>query len=120
VRTPDLRVTAVTATKTGATQLQVSWTVTNEGTAVARATWQDGSWISTSQNPGGTFAGDTDRGVDLAPGASYTVNKTVSVAGLAAGTYYAVVAADRLGNVYEGGADSDNVLASAPITVPLP
>jgi hypothetical protein len=118
IRTPDLRVTAVSATKGAGGGLSIEWTVTNEGTAVAKATWQDGVWVNTGQTAGGTFHDDTARTTDLAPGASYTVTKAVTLSGLAAGTYYAVVRTDRLGAVYEGGEESDNEAASASFTVP--
>ncbi len=62
--------------------------------------------------------GDTDRGTDLAPGASYTASKTVNVSGIAAGTYYVVVAADRGNAVYEASEESDNTLATTAITLP--
>ncbi len=118
VRAPNLRPTAISATKRGSL-VEITWTVTNGGTAPARASWQDGVWISTGQVPGGTFTGDTDRGTDLAPGASYTASKVVNVAAIPAGTYYLVVAVDRGNAVYEGNAESDNTLASST-TVTLP
>ena len=47
--------------------LEVSWTVTNEGGTLARASWFDGLWLNTSQTPGGTFFDDTERLGDWLP-----------------------------------------------------
>ena len=108
VRTPDLRPKEITvdpAVVDAGGKLEVSWTVTNEGGTLARASWFDGLWLNTGQTPGGTFFDDTERPSDLAAGASYTVSRTITVPNLSPGTYYLIVGVDRLAHVYEGGAD---------------
>lgn len=117
---PDLRSTAVGIDANPVDpgqQVTISWTIANQGGAAATAPWVDGLWLSTVQAPGGTFVGDQPRATNLAAGASYDGSITFTIPNLPAGTYYLVILTDRQNQVYEGNAEGDAQLVSAPITV---
>jgi subtilase family serine protease len=117
----DLAATAATApttAKAGDTP-SVSWTVRNNGTDQASATWSDyvylstdnqydfsDSYVSSFYNPGGGA---------LAGGASYVANQTITLPGVSAGDYYLLFVAD--GSHSQAETDENNNVFAVPITL---
>jgi Ca2+-binding RTX toxin-like protein len=110
----DLVVTAATAptSATSAGSIQVSWTVTNQGSGAAESDWNDQIWLSLDQV---LDAGDiyldyrtADVETPLATGASYTSTQTIVLpANIAAGNYYLLFYADG-DKDYQSESDSTN------------
>ncbi len=125
VHSPDLavaRVEAPEAAEFGAA-LQVSWTVTNAGTAVASALWQDRVYLSSASNnlSGATLLATLSSPGGLDVGDSYTRTQAVTLPlnnVLLAGNYYLVVRAEAVGNVAES--NEGNNLNSRALTLTLP
>lgn len=124
---PDLSVAMATlssATATTGSLVNVTWSVSNSGDAVAVAPWQDGVYLSSHA----TFDLSTAQlratythASDLAQATSYPAAQVRSVVmPPSAGTYWIFVATDRLGDVEEGSAESNNVTLAGSVTVTNP
>jgi subtilase family serine protease len=119
IHTPDLVPTGIDApaTAVGGTQITVTFTVANQGTAAADPNWNDQLWLSTDQALGGdTLLTNSARTTGLSAGASYDTVKMPTLPDVTPGAYFLLVVTDSVAQVYEGGADANNVLA-VPITV---
>ncbi len=121
--TPDLAVTAVgipAATVPGV-PTTVTFTVTNQGQAIARGPWTDqlvllyGAGFASSAS-----LGTVARSFDLAPGASYTVSATVTLPSLPDGPVEVAATTDAGMQVNEGGRTSNNTLDSAAFATTHP
>ncbi len=110
VSLPDLVVTSVlpsTFLVHFGDTLNLTWTVSNDGTAAATGPWTDDVFLSTTPTLAGaiylgSYTAEASR--TLAPIASYNGQATVTLpvnAMLTAGTYYVVVQADAAGAVNE-------------------
>lgn len=115
---PDLVVTSVTAPATGVSQgpATISWTVMNNETSPAPASWYDRVYLSTSATlfSGSTYsAGDyaTGSNTPLAAGASYTRTQSVTLPNVPAGDYYVFVYTDIYG--YQGETNENNNFQAA-------
>jgi hypothetical protein len=111
VSTPNVKLaTAITSAPSSAAlgqTVKVSWTVTNNGTATAAASfWQDNVYLSRSPTldssatyVGGFYYFDNNSfgtNPGLAPGGSYQASSTFTVpAYLASGSYYVIVKTDN-------------------------
>ena len=102
-------------------QIAVSSTFTNQGTAAAGA-FQVGIYFSTDQTINGSdaFTGFTCAVPGLAPGGSAQCNGSAPVpAGIVPGNYYVGLLVDRQNQVIENS-ESDNGIAAANATTVLP
>ncbi len=118
-RTPDLRVTAITA-PTGDViggPLSLSWHVENQGQNRTDGNyWYDQVFLSQDQTlgSGDISLGSWYRNAALAGGQGYDATASYNLpAGLAAGDYYLIVRTDSYGYVTEGEGETNNVAVSA-------
>lgn len=118
---PDLTIpeVVVPAEAYSQTDIPVTWTVVNQGTAAAKGSWIDRVLVAT--NPAGTdgvllgefpFEGTIDAGKEV------TRNKTVSLPYDLEGARWVVVVTDETNTIYEHAAEGNNLEAAA-ITVHL-
>ena len=98
--------------------LNVSWTVTNNGTATANGPWNDEVFLaSDAHGDNETLLGTFANGSALAPGTSYTSNEKVVLPTQAAGQSWLVVVADPAGAVLEPGTAQNRAeIDSVPLT----
>ncbi|NJO98796.1 MAG: hypothetical protein HC764_24655, partial [Pleurocapsa sp. CRU_1_2] len=103
--------------------VNLSWTVTNNGTDVAKAKWYD--YIYVSDDP---VYDSGDRYVDsiyngentpLAPGQSYTKSKSVTIPNTKSGDRYLLFVADAYNNLQGESNDNNNTVA-VPINLKAP
>ena len=121
--TPDLVVTDLQAPTSAAvsSQMQVSWTVTNQGSSEAPADWYDSLYLSQDQVFDGSDTVVTYEPISaqtpLAAGASYTIGpRPLTIPNVAAGTWYLLAVTDVFN--FQGETDeTNNVRASGPITI---
>ena len=108
----------VSAASIGET-IDISWTVLNQGTTDAPADWYDYVYLSSNAllDGGDTFVASEliAAQTPLPAGASYTINRTVTVPNVAPGARYLLVAAD--GNGAQGETDETNNLFAVPFEV---
>jgi subtilase family serine protease len=119
VHTPDLVPTAIDAPAmaAAATQITVSFTVKNEGAGPADPNWNDQLWLSTDQVLGGDMLlANAAHTMALAANDTYETLRTPTLPDVPPGPYYLLVHTDSADQVYEGGAESNNV-ASVPIMI---
>jgi subtilase family serine protease len=129
IKAPDLVVTALNAPSTArlGETITVSWTVMNQGSAATTTNWWDSLHLSADANltlPSPWFSGDLNLAqqwvsnpIPLAPGASYTFSKQVTITGTV-GNQYLLVAADHTHKQVETN-EGNNVSASEiQITAP--
>lgn len=117
---PDLIVSAATAPTTAASagdSLQISWTVTNQGTIAAPADWSDYIYLSDDDQFDNSdrfissrFAGSN---TPLAAGASYSATQTVTLPNTTVGNRYLLFVAD--GFREQGETDETNNVRAVPI-----
>ncbi|MBF2015836.1 MAG: hypothetical protein IGS23_11675 [Rivularia sp. T60_A2020_040] len=117
VKAPDLiveNITAPTDSIVGET-IAVEWSVTNRGTGAALADWWDGVYLSSDENldSSDTFIGDLWTGAEtpLASGASYTVNRNLTLPNVASGTWYLLFKADYYNNRQAESNENNNIKA---------
>ncbi len=108
------------ATATKGTQIPVTSTFANQGTAAAGA-FQVGVYFSTDQtiNQSDVFSGFSCAVPSLAAGASSQCNGSVPVPSVAPGNYYVGLVVDRQNQVLENS-ESDNAIAALTQTTVLP
>ena len=104
--------------------VDVSWTVTNNGTTATASAWDSGSWtdqvvFSAEESDGGINSGlyervfaNVARPNDLAPGESYTQSTTITLPDGFDGSFWVYVTADVENKVYEGEFATDNTTRS--------
>lgn len=95
--------------------VQVTWAVTNQGTALAPGGWYDRVWFSANGvlDANSRDLGDFYRSQSLPAGASYTQTNNVTLPMSASGTYTLFVQVDVYNSVFELN-KANNV--SAPVT----
>ncbi len=98
--------------------LNLSWTVTNNGTATAAGPWNDEVFLATNAQGGNeTLLGTFANGGPLTPSANYTSDEQVALPAAAAGQGWLVVTADPNGAVLEPGTTADRTqIDSQPLT----
>jgi subtilase family serine protease len=119
ITTPDLTPTALkTPTTVWATgSAWLSWTVKNAGGGPAIRTWKDRLYLSSSPSccAGAKTLITVAAAAGLAPGATYTKTKMITVPDLPAGSYYLFVRTDAQNKLWE--ADESNNQTAAPVTL---
>lgn len=122
VTAADLVLTALTAPATVTTQqsISVSWTVKNQGDAAATLPWNDRISLSTTAFCcfGNPVVATASRPMPLAPGASYTATKLLTVPNVPAGSYFLHVNTDD--GLAIGESDEVNNHRTIPIAVTTP
>jgi hypothetical protein len=124
----DLVVSAATApaTATAGQSIAVSYTVKNQGTSATTSYWYDYVYLSTTPtvNSYSTYVTDNyESAPDLAGGASYTVNNTITLpTQVAPGNDYLVFATNYYGQYDEGQSEVNyyNNTYAVPITISTP
>ena len=102
VDAPDLVVTNVTTSTTNPSwgqDINISWTVDNQGTGNANSKWYDSVWVSDKDYWDSTATFITNEFINaqapLLAGSNYTVNKTVNIPLSTTGKQYLLVTTDR-------------------------
>jgi hypothetical protein len=127
-----LTVGAITPKTGGGYNIPVTFTVTNVGTSTATASWYDYGYLSTNatlENTDQVVGGYNTRSTNLAAGASYVVNATLTTnATTVAGSYTLFVKADGgwttsgqyaiTGAAYVTEVSESNNVASATVVLP--
>jgi subtilase family serine protease len=116
----DLVVTSAnspaTASATG-DNVQVSWTVTNQGTVASNADWYDSIYISDDAVFDASDRYVTDRwagnNTPLAAGASYSATQTIALPSTTAGSRYLLFVGDDYNN--QGETDETNNVRAVPM-----
>ncbi|HEV8441135.1 MAG TPA: CARDB domain-containing protein [Methylomirabilota bacterium] len=105
VTTPDLFPTSLTAPLLVSPRQSVStsWTVKNQGTGPAVGLWTDTLYISPTPTccAGATSLRSVNVSPGTPPGSTYSQTQTVTIPGLATGTYYLIVKTDANNVLYE-------------------
>ncbi len=121
---PDLKPTALTveAAVQSGEQIEVRWTVTNNGTIAAAGTWKDRIYLSGDDVWGGdTLLGEFNVSGPLADGTSYDLINRVTIPPLLEGDYWIIVVTDARDAMVEFLENDDNRLVSdVPVAVSLP
>jgi YD repeat-containing protein len=108
----NLTVGTITSKSGGGFYIPVTYTVTNHGTATAKANWYDFGYLSTDgtlDNSDVGMAPYNTNTTDLGPGASYTASLTlVTPSSTTPGDYTVFVKADGRSPTYVGGSNTDN------------
>jgi hypothetical protein len=99
-------------------QVQVSWTVRNEGSAAITATWQDAIYLSSSPtlDATATLIATVSQTAGLASHAQYAGTANVRLPAVLPGNYYLIVDVDRRYQVPNENNRANNVLASPTAT----
>ncbi|NJO93382.1 MAG: hypothetical protein HC820_01610 [Hydrococcus sp. RM1_1_31] len=125
IAAPDLIVSSVTAPKTASLQenVQVSWTVKNEGNAAAQADyWYDFIYVSDdpifdgADIPVAQFYSSPN--ASLAAGKTYTQTQNITIPKTATGNRYLIFVSDRYN--YQGETNETNNVSVVPITLKAP
>ena len=122
---PDLVITGATAPSTAPerSSIPLTWTVTNEGEAVATSDWYDYVYLSdnTIFDNSDRYVGNLGNGdkIPLAPGGTYTITQNMALPErVGAGKQYLLFVADRNNNIFESS-ETNNVRA-VPIDITVP
>ncbi len=119
---PDLQVTNITAPATAFfdQEIQVQWTVSNNGTGPTNAAnWQDDVYLGVNQTLNGATRLATLSNISfLNAGESYIATATVRIPRGASGSYYVIVKTDKDNLVNEE--NENNNLTTRPITINIP
>ncbi|NCS52426.1 MAG: hypothetical protein GPJ23_08650, partial [Microcystis aeruginosa G13-05] len=120
----DLQVTATNAPTSAilGETVELTWTVTNNGTGEAPRDWYDRVYLSSNQT---VDSGDVQvtwewvsSQTPLAAGASYTISKNVTLPSFTPGNQYLLFVADR--DNYQGEINENNNLAAVAISLTAP
>ena len=119
---PDLSVVpspSVPRVSSAGKRVPVAWTVTNAGPVPAQGNWTDGVFFSEDaiRNAGDRPLRTDARTGGLAPGGSYTVERTVVMPSVPAGEYFLLFAADIGQRVHELSPGETNDVAALPMTI---
>jgi hypothetical protein len=119
---PDLTPTDITAPTSAVTQhqIEVSWTVQNQGNGEAKPTWADRLYLSTDEVLDGH---DTQLITPawtetVATGETYTSTYTVMVPNVPASNYYLILYADSHSYLYEADEENNQIHRSIIVTGP--
>jgi subtilase family serine protease len=118
---PDLTPTALVAASEAAPQQQVemSWTVKNQGAGSALPSWSDNLYLSTDNVWDGqdTPLGYWTRNEALAAGASYTQTQRITLPNVQVGSFYLILRTDGGGNLYESNEANNEIRQSIQIRI---
>ncbi len=118
---PDLIVTDATAPSSAVIgNINVSWTVKNQGTADVAGYWYDSFYLSTNStyDPSDTLATTYYHSSSLAAGASQSFTTGINLPSDLASSYYLLIVADGVNYVSES--DETNNVRAVPITLSVP
>ncbi|MHC1770058.1 MAG: CARDB domain-containing protein [Verrucomicrobiia bacterium] len=113
--TPDLVVTAMTAPSESLTGglVTIGWTARNAGSVIAVAPWSDRVYVSkTGTLADATLIGTLEYQGNLVSGQEYTRSEVVKLPVLTDGDYRIVIFTDAMEQVFERGAEDNNVRVS--------
>ncbi|TRU69655.1 MAG: hypothetical protein EWV55_20760, partial [Microcystis viridis Mv_BB_P_19951000_S69] len=120
----DLQVTSTNAPSSAVLgeTVELTWTVTNQGTGEAPRDWYDRVYLSSNQT---VDSGDVQvtwewiaTQTPLAAGASYTISKNVTLPSFTPGNQYLLFVADR--DNYQGEINENNNVAAVAISLTAP
>jgi subtilase family serine protease len=120
----DLQVTSTNAPTSAilGETVELTWTVTNNGTGAASQDWYDRVYLSSNQTLDSNDVQVTSEWVSsqtpLAAGASYTISKNVALPSFNPGNQYLLFVADR--DNYQGEINENNNLAAVAISLTAP
>jgi hypothetical protein len=120
----DLTVTAAIAPSTALvhSSINVNYKVTNSGTAIAKADWYDGFYVSDDQylDQNDTRIGSTskDQNQIIEPGKSLTLSRQITIPNVRSGSRYLLFAADY--NNRQGESNDTNNVYALPIEIKAP
>ncbi|MCA2813573.1 MAG: hypothetical protein IM477_13910, partial [Microcystis sp. M090S1] len=120
----DLRVTSTNAPTSAilGETVELTWTVTNNGTGAASQDWYDRVYLSSNQTLDSNDVQVTDEWIatqtPLATGASYTISKNVTLPSFTPGNQYLLFVTDR--DNYQGEINENNNLAAVAISLTAP
>ncbi len=120
-KSPDMVITAATAPNSAELgNINVSWTVKNQGTGDVSGFWEDDFYLSTDQTFDGsdTYIRSYTHFNSPAAGASQSFDATLTLPGVPAGPYYLLFVADAQNNVSES--DETNNVRAVPIILTVP
>jgi len=121
---PDLVVVEATAPASAmpGEQVEVSWTITNQGHGDALANWYNYLYISDVQVWGSSdtyvYGERIGEQTPLAPGSSYTITQTVTVPSIGLGDSYLLIVADA--SHRQGEMEEANNVYALPIAIVAP
>jgi subtilase family serine protease len=123
---PDLVVTAFNPPATGVegngSQITISYTVKNQGTAPATGDWSDAVYVSDTngldKNSVQIDSLDERFQTPLAVGASYTINRVVTLPQFSTGNQFLVLSTNDGGRMFES--NTTNNLLAKPISLSTP
>ena len=120
---PDLIVSQIASPLEGwsGQQLEIAWTVTNQGEAAATGTWTDKIYLSSDSAVGeDKFFDAFSLTGTLAPGESVERRQLITLPKELSGEHYVVVQTDANRQLYEHAGENNNAkLASQPINIRL-
>ena len=119
---PDLAVTLILApaTAVSAEQIDVSWTLTNQGSYDATGSWTDQVFLSDDQTPGGDeFLGGFSFTGTIQAGQSVVRSQPVTLPLIVSGNRWIVVKADAGRNLPESDEGNNVTVDDAPISITL-
>jgi len=119
IHTPDLQAVSITASPLGVTQhdIEVSWTVENQGTGEAKPNWHDWVYLSADDvvDAEDILLVAVAHTQALAPEGDYSPSRTVTVPNVPPGSYYLILVTDLYNYLYE--ADEGNNLIYETILI---
>jgi hypothetical protein len=125
ITAPNLNVTAANASLTSVAlgqSLDVSWTVSNQGSSVAAADWYDYIYLSddTNLDGGDTFIAYqyTSEYTPLTAGDSYTISRNITIPQTSLGNRYLLFVADR--DNYQGETNENDNIRALGLTITAP
>ena len=120
---PDLVVSSIVfpASAISDSQVEISWTLLNQGSAPASGSWTDKIYLSEDAAIGGDeLFGSYAFSGTIAPGDSIVRTQTINLPRVFSGDYRVVVHTDAEDDLFEQIVDSNNVsIADSPIAVTL-
>jgi hypothetical protein len=114
ISNPDLLPTNLLAPASAppSSTIEVAWTVANQGVGLANPPWVDRIYLSTDQvlDTSDRLLAEVPHGQPLLGGTNYAQVQTVSLSGVAEGTYYLLLVADA-GNAVLESSETNNLQA---------
>ncbi|NCR78336.1 MAG: Na-Ca exchanger/integrin-beta4, partial [Microcystis aeruginosa K13-06] len=120
----DLRVTSTNAPTSAilGETVELTWTVTNNGTGTASQDWYDRVYLSSNQTLDSNDVQVTSEWIatqtPLATGANYTISKNITLPSFTPGNQYLLFVTDQSNS--QGEVNENNNIAAVPITLTAP
>ena len=108
------------ATAVSGAQIDISWTLTNQGTHDATGSWNDQLFLSSDQTPGGDqFLGSFSFVGTIAAGQSVVRSQPITLPLVISGNRWTILKADARGNLPESIETNNTAVDDAPISITL-